>query len=365
MPQVSLTKDRADDGATARPVVFLPTDGSSSDHRAAHREGTGAPHRPADRERIPRHPQRRHTRTERAALFRAGQHARRCLCRASRHCGAARPVRRRGALSLHGHQGDLARPDLSRRGAGGGLAAGLHRCGARRRRCTASPPSRAPTLEEAAALLLERGRVRLKAPAADGGAGQSVVADQWEFDQALAAADEADIGVHGLVIEEDLADVTTYSVGEIRIGDALIAYCGTQRTDTGRMTMRSPMAARACSWCAAALPSFAGARLAPLALQAASLAHLYDRSGERTSAGPDRLPPAHYDVAAGKDGRGMLRVGVLEQSWRLGGASGAEIAAFEAFKAAPAAGRGGGGVRRGLWPSRATARRRHRLLQGR
>ncbi len=43
----------------------------------------------------------------------------------------------------------------------------------------------------------------------------------------------------------------------------------------------------------------------------------------------------NYDVAQGRDGAGRHRSGVLEQSWRLGGASGAEIGALEAFRADP------------------------------
>ena len=44
----------------------------------------------------------------------------------------------------------------------------------------------------------------------------------------------------------------------------------------------------------------------------------------------------NYDVAAGCDAAGQPCVGVLEQSWRLGGASGAEVAALEAFNDDPA-----------------------------
>ncbi|MBC7580834.1 MAG: DUF3182 family protein [Tardiphaga sp.] len=43
----------------------------------------------------------------------------------------------------------------------------------------------------------------------------------------------------------------------------------------------------------------------------------------------------NYDVIAGTDFRGLRRSGVLEQSWRIGGSSGAEIAAFEAFTREP------------------------------
>ena len=43
----------------------------------------------------------------------------------------------------------------------------------------------------------------------------------------------------------------------------------------------------------------------------------------------------NYDVARGLDAQGRWRSGVLEQSWRIGGASSAEIAAFEVFRAKP------------------------------
>lgn len=43
----------------------------------------------------------------------------------------------------------------------------------------------------------------------------------------------------------------------------------------------------------------------------------------------------NYDVLRGLDAAGRPRSGVLEQSWRMGGASGAEIVALEAFRADP------------------------------
>ena len=45
---------------------------------------------------------------------------------------------------------------------------------------------------------------------------------------------------------------------------------------------------------------------------------------------------SNYDVAEGRDATGQQRIGVLEQSWRLGGASGAEVAALEALSDDPA-----------------------------
>ena len=43
----------------------------------------------------------------------------------------------------------------------------------------------------------------------------------------------------------------------------------------------------------------------------------------------------NYDVLRGRDARGQWHCGVLEQSWRIGGASGPEVAALEAFRADP------------------------------
>ncbi|MNN48574.1 hypothetical protein D3C81_1630610 [compost metagenome] len=43
----------------------------------------------------------------------------------------------------------------------------------------------------------------------------------------------------------------------------------------------------------------------------------------------------NYDVARGLNLRGQVRSGVLEQSWRIGGASSAEVLALQAFAADP------------------------------
>ena len=43
----------------------------------------------------------------------------------------------------------------------------------------------------------------------------------------------------------------------------------------------------------------------------------------------------NYDIVLGRDAAGRSRSGVLEQSWRLGGATGAEIAALEIFRNQP------------------------------
>jgi hypothetical protein len=44
----------------------------------------------------------------------------------------------------------------------------------------------------------------------------------------------------------------------------------------------------------------------------------------------------NYDIACGRDSRGKAHCGVLEQSWRIGGATPAELAAIEALRDDPA-----------------------------
>ena len=63
-----------------------------------------------------------------------------------------------------------------------------------------------------------------------------------------------------------------------------------------------------------------------------SQARAYDAAAEKTFPGMF-LSRRNYDIAQGFDAQGRPRSGVLEQSWRMGGASGAEIAALEAFRA--------------------------------
>lgn len=186
---------------------------------------------------------------------------------------------------------------------------------------------------QAAASMLPRGRVRLKAAAADGGVGQTVVADLRELDAALGSA-EAEVFACGLVVEEDLADVTTFSVGEVRVGEAVAAYCGTQSTTLANDRSLAYGGSRLFV-VRGGFNELAATRLAPLALEAASLAHHYDTAANTHLEGLV-ASRRNYDVAAGIDAAGRLRIGVLEQSWRIGGASGAEIAALEAFEGDPA-----------------------------
>ena len=186
----------------------------------------------------------------------------------------------------------------------------------------------------AGARLLERGPVRLKPVRATGGRGQRVASDTAELDAALAAMDAGELSGHGLVLEEDLSAVTTHSVGQVRVAGLVATYWGTQRLtpdNTGEAAYGGSdlLVARGGFEALLALGLGEEARLAVARARAYDAAAMGCFPGMFASR-------RNYDVVGGLDAAGRRRCGVLEQSWRVGGASGAEIAALEAFGADPA-----------------------------
>src|SRR5262249_12128608 len=135
---------------------------------------------------------------------------------------------------------------------------------------------------------------------------------------------------HGLVLEQNLDDVTTYSVGQVRLDDLTETYCGTQQAtrDNAGATVYGGSSLLVVRGDYGALLRLC---LAPAFRLAVAQARVYDAAtGEFAGFFASRR---NYDVARGRDARGGWRCGVLEPSWRIGGASGPEVAALEAFRA--------------------------------
>lgn len=182
--------------------------------------------------------------------------------------------------------------------------------------------------------LLARGPARTKPPLATAGRDQTVVATMEELDAVLDAIDAAHLAEHGLVIEENLVEVETYSVGQVRVADAVATYWGTQRLTTDN---RGEAVYGGSDLIVAPGDFDALLRLDLPAddLLAVSQARTYDGAAFELFPGLF-ASRRNYDVAKGVDAQGRKRSGVLEQSWRMGGASAAEMAALEAFRADPA-----------------------------
>ena len=187
-----------------------------------------------------------------------------------------------------------------------------------------------PDALRAGRLLLDRGPVRLKLASGVAGTGQWVVNDVAALIEVLASIADREIA-SGIVIEEDLADVITHSIGYVRIAEMAATYCGTQHTTTNNEGAEV--------YGGSELRVVRGGFNALLALDlpfevrlAIAQARIYDDVADRCFPG-FFASRRNYDVAQGVDAAGRRRSGVLEQSWRVGGASSAEIGALEAFRA--------------------------------
>lgn len=187
---------------------------------------------------------------------------------------------------------------------------------------------------EAGRRLLRRGSVRVKPVRATGGRGQQVATDAAGLNAILGSMNTEVLRRHGLVLEEELSGVTTYSVGQVRVAELVASYCGTQSliSDNGGATVYGGSELLVAWGGFEALPRLG---LPAEAALAAAQAQAYD------AAATEHFPGLfasrrNYDVVQGVDAGGHRRSGVLEQSWRIGGASGAEVAALEAFLATPA-----------------------------
>ncbi len=182
---------------------------------------------------------------------------------------------------------------------------------------------------EAGQRLLRDGPIRLKPVDGTGGRGQQAVRSRTELDNALAALDEQRVMEQGLVLEEDLQQPATYSVGQIRVAGVTLSYHGTQQlTDDGQGNQ---------VYGGSQLTLVRGDYLALMTLDLPRAVRLAVQQARIFELAALEVYPSiqasrrNYDVAQGLNAQGQSRSGVLEQSWRVGGASAAEIFALEAF----------------------------------
>ena len=181
--------------------------------------------------------------------------------------------------------------------------------------------------------LLQGGDVRVKLASGIGGSGQSVARDEGELDAQLAAIDPAEFAA-GVVIERNLVDVRTYSVGRIRVGSLVVSYIGTQRTTRSRHG-KEVYGGSSIEVARGGFEALDRLALQDGARRAIGMARAYHDAALASFAGMF-ASRCNYDVAEGRDPAGRRCIGVLEPSWRLGGASGAELAALEALRDEPA-----------------------------
>ncbi|WP_017759713.1 DUF3182 family protein [Pseudacidovorax intermedius] len=188
--------------------------------------------------------------------------------------------------------------------------------------------------QRAGRMMLARGPVRVKAVRGTAGRGQSVAHDTESLDRQLEALGEPAIAADGVVLEENLRHPDTVSVGQVIVGSLVLSYYGHQRLTYDNQG-EAVYGGSQLTLVRGGLDVLMAEPFLPDALRlAVAQARSYHAAVERCYEGffASRI---NYDVAQGMDVHGQWRSGVLEQSWRLGGATSAEIAALERFHADP------------------------------
>jgi hypothetical protein len=185
----------------------------------------------------------------------------------------------------------------------------------------------------AARRMLEQAPFRLKPVLATAGRGQRVIADLPALDLLLDAMEDAELTRWGLVLEENLSQVQTLSVGQVRVGAYTASYYGVQRLtkdNAGEWVYGgSDLQVHRGGYETLLHPTL------PAAIRKAiSQAQCYEAAVERSYPG-FMASRRNYDIAIGRAHTGRRLSGVLEQSWRVGGASSAELLAMQAFRRDP------------------------------
>ncbi|QIB06492.1 DUF3182 family protein [Pseudomonas fluorescens] len=185
----------------------------------------------------------------------------------------------------------------------------------------------------AAEHLLYTGPIRLKPIHACAGRGQRLIKSLAQFDEIAAAPDAQALFREGVVLEQHLNEVKTQSVGQSFINGKVLSYCGVQHLTHDSEGLEV--------YGGSDLLVVQGGYIELLRLElpddvreAVRLAQVFDDAANQ--AYPSFFASRrNYDIAQGLDAAGQPRGGVLEQSWRMGGASSAELAALQVFVETP------------------------------
>ncbi|MDM0074614.1 DUF3182 family protein [Variovorax sp. J2P1-59] len=179
--------------------------------------------------------------------------------------------------------------------------------------------------------LLRSGDVRVKPVRATGGNGQTVVRDAASLDRTLASVPHLD--TDGVVLERNLREPRTLSIGQVKVGALTVSYYGLQRL-TRNHRGDQVYGGSDLTVVRGGFDALNAMPLKPSLRLAIEQASVYHAAVVESYPGfmASRI---NYDVAQGPDDAGVWCSGVLEQSWRVGGATGAEVAALEVFKSQP------------------------------
>lgn len=177
--------------------------------------------------------------------------------------------------------------------------------------------------------LLANGPLRIKPVRATGGRGQLVAHDAADLQRALDTVEPGEIAAHGLVLEENLDQVRTVSVGQVRVGPLTASYYGFQRL-TRNNHGEEVYGGSDLTFARGDFDALLALDIPPEIQHAVEQVKQYDMAARACFPG-FFASRNNYDVLIGRDAAGRTRSGVLEQSWRVGGATGPELAALGIF----------------------------------
>lgn len=186
----------------------------------------------------------------------------------------------------------------------------------------------------AAPLLLRDGPVRLKPVRATAGRGQKVIETLEDLETELRQMNPDELALWGLVLEENLTEVETFSVGQALVAGIMCSYYGIQHLTRDHQG-ESVYGGSDLVLVRGDYDNLLQLQLDDSLRLAINQARAYENAAIATFPG-FLASRRNYDVARGLSADNHLRSGVLEQSWRIGGASSAELLALRAFADDPA-----------------------------
>jgi hypothetical protein len=166
--------------------------------------------------------------------------------------------------------------------------------------------------------------VRCKDPSQEGGNGQCVIEDE----RLLRRLNPTRLANEGIVLEPDISDAVTMSLGHICLGGKTYSYYGYQTTTTldGVITYGGTTLTMVRGEFGKLYSQVEDESVRLAICQANTVYEAY-------SWYDPILSRANFDIVQGHDGRGNFLSGVVDQSLRIGGASPAEVLAISALEA--------------------------------
>lgn len=177
-------------------------------------------------------------------------------------------------------------------------------------------------------LFSEFGSVRVKDPSESDASGQYVFMTEEDLAIFLRQYGTEKLGTEGLIVEANLCETRTLSVGQIFLGADYYSYVGSQNSVTHEG--RSKYGGTKLKMVRGLLTDLAKTEVDSNVTKAISQA---ERVLNAFSIYEPILSRANFDVVQGFDGEGRFLSGITDQSFRLGGASPAEVLAIKELNA--------------------------------